>query len=347
MLFFDDGSGIGARDGRAVIGPTGCIGDAGVALGIMLGEPFAGALGGMLGVAFGAMLGEPTGRIEAGGIDGIFGGADGEGGGSDARFCGGGTGEDDGVIDGAFGGGGNDGLAVMIVRSRSCSPETGERLEMGEGDEPSGGGIGGAAVMSVVSPTSGGGGSDMSALGVNGERTPAAGRPTSVREMGAGVSLRGTSPAAGMRVVARRAVITGGPPVAEPMRGVVGATDGAIDTAAEAGSDGICDEGGTAGMPSRGVSGPGCSTGTPSAGVKVGAATITAVVSRESRRTSRPAGRSGFALPALGMVTLKFGFCALDVIAGLSHPPWRFDSPGKIVSTSCARRAVTSCGDVR
>jgi hypothetical protein len=75
-LFFEEGSGIGAREGRAPIGPTGCVGVAGVGLGAKLGE----VRGGMLAPGFGAMLGEGDGLIDGGG------GSDGFEGGSDARF---------------------------------------------------------------------------------------------------------------------------------------------------------------------------------------------------------------------------------------------------------------------
>jgi hypothetical protein len=156
-LFFEEGSGMGARDGR--------IGVAGVGFGEILGE----ARGGMLAPGFGAMLGEGGGFIDGGGID--------------ARFCGGGTegvGRDGGS-EGVFGGGGKEPSGLTIVRSTSISCGFGLRVETG-----------GAAVMSV-------GGSVFAGSGM----------PTSVRDIGSGVSR-------GMRVVPRRAVMAGPPPAPEP-----------------------------------------------------------------------------------------------------------------------------------
>ena len=105
------------------------------------------AAGVMLGEGFGGTL-----RIEGVGSEGF--------GGSVARRGGGGT---DGATDGVFGGGGNDGLVLTIVRSRSTTGAF-ERDEIGAAASAE-------AVVTSVGLDSGG-----------------AEMPTSVRDIGGGVS---------------------------------------------------------------------------------------------------------------------------------------------------------------
>jgi len=95
-----------------------------------------------------------------------------------------------------------------------------------------------------------------------------------------------------------------------------------------------------------------------------GAFTMTAVVSRGERERGGGEGRPVDAQPEAredgfpedgpcimltgpGMPDEGLGPPIDFVIAGFSHPCCFFCSPGKSVSTSCARRAVTSPGDVR
>jgi len=167
----------------------------------------------------------------------------------------------------------------------------------------------------------------------------------------AGTPSRTVAAVGGLGVGARGAggttarMVTDGRGAGTPSRGVTG---GSAD---EARSRSV--EGATDGTPSRVVGAAAMPSGSVFAarlpredGGPDGGCGMTAVVSRLSRRTSGGAGRD--TLPGRGVVaTVLIVREVEDVIAGFSQPTWRFCSPGKSVSTSCASRAATSAGELR